>query len=260
MKTTLYTFILIIILVVLWLLIRFVYHRILSKSENSRFKVIRLCVWLPLHEWNLLWKYLTDNSEFDPYSLTVMTFSWFERKMFMAGWYDYIAKQQNPIMNSMFSLSYECELLVDNVNVSDSGYCSCYVLYNNESTTLEEYDDHFVIGAYVTSSQPVIVPNFLNLMQSVLTKKYNDFQFQTIESDSKQKQTILFSRHIAKDESYSLRYWQTKYNLLDILSSFSSVRKDCVRIFNMRSAALEAYSNGCVTSLDLLENMQRITG
>ena len=178
----------------------------------------------------------------------------------MAGWYDYIAKQQNPIMNSMFSLSYECELLVDNVNVSDSGYCSCYVLYNNESTTLEEYDDHFVIGAYVTSSQPVIVPNFLNLMQSVLTKKYNDFQFQTIESDSKQKQTILFSRHIAKDESYSLRYWQTKYNLLDILSSFSSVRKDCVRIFNMRSAALEAYSNGCVTSLDLLENMQRITG
>lgn len=256
-------FIFIIVVILIWLLTWLIYHALLKICENSKFRWIRLFVWLPLHEWNLLWEYIFTNEPFDPYGAygaCVMTFSWFEKKMFMAGWYDYIAKQQNPITNSMLSLSYEYELLVDNVNVSDSGNCSCCVLYNNESTTLEEYDDHFVIGAYVTSSQPVIVPNFLNLMQSVLTKKYNDFQFQTIESGCKQKQTILFSRHIAKDGSYSFRHWQTKYNLLDILSSFSSVRKDCVRILNMRSATLEGYSNGCATSLNLLENMQRITG
>ncbi len=68
--------------------------------------------------------------------------------------------------------------------------------------TLEEHDNYFVIESYVTSSMPVIIPNFLLLMQSVLSKKYNDFQFQIIKSDSTQKQTILFSKQVIKEGQY----------------------------------------------------------
>lgn len=221
--------------------------------------MIRLCVWLPLHEWNLLWKYLTDNSEFDPYSLTVMTYSWIEKRMFMVGWYDYIAKKRYPILNGLISLSYEYELLVDSVEFPSSAYCSCSVLYNNEGMTLEEHDNYFVIESYVTSSMPVIIPNFLLLMQSVLSKKYNDFQFQIIKSDSTQKQTILFSKQVIKEEQYALCHWQEKYNLLYLLTSFSSVREDCVRIFNFQIAALNGSSNNSPTSSNLLEDMYRIT-
>ena len=60
----------------------------------------------------------------------------------MAGWFDYIAKKQNPILNSFLSLSYESELLVDNVNVLGTANCSCDVIYNNESITLEEYEEY----------------------------------------------------------------------------------------------------------------------
>mgnify|MGYP007094506660 CR=1 FL=1 len=95
-------------------------------------------------------------------------------------------------------------------------------------------------------------------MQSILAKKYNDFQFQTIESDSSRKQTILFSKRIEKENPDRLFHWQTKYNLLDVLSSFSPVREDCVRIFNMHAAALNGSSNKSLNSKNLLECMHRI--
>jgi hypothetical protein len=97
-------------------------------------------------------------------------------------------------------------------------------------------------------------------MQSVLAQKYNDFQFQTIESDINQKQTILFRKRIAKEGDYTIYHWQAKYNLLEILSSFSPVREDCVRIFNLRADALNGPSNGESTGVKLLENMLKITG
>ena len=235
-----------------------IYRIILTKSENAKFEWVRLCIWLPLHEWNLLWRYLLANESIDPYGLSVMTFSWIEKRMFMAGWFDYIAKKQHPILNSFLSLSYESELLVDNVNVLGTADCSFDVVYFNESATIEEYEDCFLIKSYVTSSQPIMVPNFLKLMQSILAKKYNDFQFQTIESDSSRKQTILFNKRIAKEDSYKLSHWQTRYNLLDVLSSFSPVREDCVRIFNMHAAALNGSSNKSSNSKNLLECMHRI--
>ena len=95
-------------------------------------------------------------------------------------------------------------------------------------------------------------------MQSVLADKYNDFQFQTIESDSSQKQTILFGKRITKEDSNKLSHWQTRYNLLDVLSSFAPVREDCVRIFNMRAAALNGPNNKTSNSKNLLECMHRI--
>lgn len=247
-----------IVVALIWVLIWFIYRTVLAKSENSKFQWIRLYVWLPLHEWNLLWSYLLANEAIDPYSLSVMTYSWIERRMYMAGWFDYIAKKQNPILNSFLSLSYESELLVDNVNVLGTSNCSCDVIYKNESITLEEYEEYFVVKSYVTSSLPIIVPNFIKLMQSVLADKYNDFQFQTIESDSSQKQTILFGKRITKEDSYKLSHWQAKYNLLDVLSSFAPVREDCVRIFNMRAAALNGSSNKSSNSKNLLECMHRI--
>lgn len=125
--------------------------------------------------------------------------------------------------------------------------------------TLEEHDNYFVIESYVTSSMPVIIPNFLLLMQSVLSKKYNDFQFQIIKSDSTQKQTILFSKQVIKEGQYALCHWQEKYNLLYLLTSFSSVREDCVRIFNFQIASLNGSSNNSPTSSNLLEDMYRIT-
>ena len=131
-----------IVVALIWVLIWFIYRTVLAKSENSKFQWIRLCVWLPLHEWNLLWSYLLANEAIDPYSLSVMTYSWIERRMYMAGWFDYIGKKQNPILNSFLSLSYESELLVDNVNVLGTANCSCDVIYNNESITLEEYEEY----------------------------------------------------------------------------------------------------------------------
>lgn len=95
-----------IVVALIWLLVWLIYRIILTKSENSKFQWVRLCIWLPLHEWNLLWSYLLANEAIDPYSLSVMTYSWIERRMFMAGWFDYIAKEQNPILNSFLSLSY----------------------------------------------------------------------------------------------------------------------------------------------------------
>lgn len=247
-----------IVVALIWLLVWLIYRIILTKSENSKFQWVRLCIWLPLHEWNMLWRYLLANESIDPYGLSVMTFSWIEKRMFMAGWFDYIAKKQNPILNSFLSLSYESELLVDNIKVLGLANCSCDVIYNNESITLEEYEDYFVVKSYVTSSLPIIVPNFLKLMQSILANKYHDFQFQTIESDSSRKQTILFNKRIAKEDSYKLSHWQTRYNLLDVLSSFAPVREDCVRIFNMRAAALNGSSNKSSNSKNLLECMHRI--
>lgn len=247
-----------IVVALIWLLVWLIYRIILTKTENAKFQWVRLCIWLPLHEWNLLWRYLLANESIDPYGLSVMTFSWIENRMFMAGWFDYIAKKQNPILNSFLSLSYELELLVDNVNVLGTADCSFDVVYINESATIEEYEDCFLIKSYVTSSQPIMVPNFLKLMQSILAKKYNDFQFQTIESDSSRKQTILFSKRIEKENPDRLFHWQTKYNLLDVLSSFSPVREDCVRIFNMHAAALNGSSNGGINNVNLLENMLRI--
>lgn len=247
-----------IVVALIWLLVWLIYRIILTKSENAKFQWVRLCIWLPLHEWNLLWRYLLANESIDPYGLSVMTFSWIEKRMFMAGWFDYIAKKQNPILNSFLSLSYESELLVDNVNVLGTADCSFDVVYFNESATIEEYEDCFLIKSYVTSSQPIMVPNFLKLMQSILAKKYNDFQFQTIESDSSRKQTILFSKRIEKENPDRLFHWQTKYNLLDVLSSFSPVREDCVRIFNMHAAALNGSSNKSLNSKNLLECMHRI--
>jgi len=254
-------FVFLIALILIWYLIWFIYRTLLNKCENAKFQWIRLCIWLPLHEWNLLWEYLSTNECAGPYGALVLPYSWIEKKMFKAGWYDYLAKIQSPILNSFISLSYECELLVDNVNVLGSpDNSSCDVIYNNENTTLEEYNDCFVLGAYVTSSQPIKVPNFLKLMQSVLAQKYNDFQFQTIESDINQKQTILFRKRIAKEGDYTIYHWQAKYNLLEILSSFSPVREDCVRIFNLRADALNGPSNGESTGVKLLENMLKITG
>ena len=247
-----------IVVALIWVLIWFIYRTVLAKSENSKFQWIRLCVWLPLHEWNLLWSYLLANEAIDPYSLSVMTYSWIERRMYMAGWFDYIAKKKNPILNSFLSLSYESELLVDNIKVLGTANCSCDVIYKNESITLKEYEDYFVVNSYVTSSVPIIVPNFIKLMQSVLADKYNDFQFQTIESDSSQKQTILFGKRITKEDSNKLSHWQTRYNLLDVLSSFAPVREDCVRIFNMRAAALNGPNNKTSNSKNLLECMHRI--
>lgn len=247
-----------IVVALIWALIWFIYRTVLAKSENSKYQWIRLCVWLPLHEWNLLWSYLLANEAIDPYSLSVMTYSWIERRMYMAGWFDYIAKKKNPILNSFLSLSYESELLVDNIKVLGTANCSCDVIYKNESITLEEYEDYFVVNSYVTSSVPIIVPNFIKLMQSVLADKYNDFQFQAIESDSSRKQTILFNKRIAKEDPYKLSHWQTRYNLLDVISSFAPVREDCVHIFNMRAAALNGPNNRTSNSKDLLECMHRI--
>ena len=247
-----------IVVALIWALIWFIYRTVLAKSENAKFKWVRLCVWLPLHEWNLLWSYLLANDAIDPYSLSIMTYSWIERRMYMGGWFDYLAKKQNPILNSFLSLSYESELLVDNIKVLGTANCSCDVIYKNESITLEEYEDYFVVNSYVTSSVPIIVPNFIKLMQSVLADKYNDFQFQAIESDSSRKQTILFNKRIAKEDPYKLSHWQTRYNLLDVISSFAPVSEDCVHIFNMRAAALNGSSNKSSNSKNLLECMHRI--
>lgn len=244
-----------IVVALIWALIWFIYRTVLAKSENAKFQWVRLCVWLPLHEWNSLWSYLLANEAVDPYSLSVMTYSWIERRMYMGGWFDYLSKKQNPILNSFLSLSYESELLVDNIKVLGTANCSCDVIYNNESITLEEYEEYFVVKSYVMSSLPIIVPNFLKLMQSILANKYNDFQFQTLESDSSQKQTILFGKRITKEDSNKLSHWQAKYNLLYVLSSFAPVREDCVRIFNMHAAALNGPSNKSSNSENLLENM-----
>ena len=43
------------------------------------------------------------------------------------------------------------------------------------------------------------------------------------------------------------------------LLHFSSVREDCVRIFNFQIAALNGSSNNSPTSSNLLEDMYRIT-
>ena len=77
-----------IVVALIWLLVWLIYRIILTKSENAKFQWVRLCIWLPLHEWNLLWRYLLANESIDPYSLSVMTYSWIESRNVLGGGFD----------------------------------------------------------------------------------------------------------------------------------------------------------------------------
>lgn len=72
------------------------------------------------------------------YYIPMIAFSWFTRKMFMAGWYDYKAKKSDSFKNSILALTYyEDDLYIDNFQTLNDGRFSMELLYQSKGITVE---------------------------------------------------------------------------------------------------------------------------
>lgn len=140
------------------------------------------------------------------------------------------------IMNAIIAMAYDYGWEIDEKEIDKEGEHGYVVLVSDDCGELRFSTemDNLIMEGYVTSSRRIISPNFIYIMQDLLSHKYKFFEFQDIESDSENKLTMTYRCLIR----LTRKNRTDMDNVMDRISYTIPIRKDIIRILNYNMAAL----------------------
>lgn len=150
--------------------------------------------------------------------------------------YLFKAAKDGSIMNAIMAMAYDYGWEIDEKKIDRNGKHGYVVLISDDCGELRFSTEmkSLIMEGYVTSSHRIISPNFIYIMQDLLSRKYKLFEFQGIESETANKLTMTYSCQIRLMGKNRI----DMDSVMDRISYTIPIRKDIIRIFNYNMAAL----------------------